>query len=232
MVNKKNSLIESTGTTIVGVKYKSGVILCADTRSTSGPTVSNKNCQKIHFISDKIMCCGAGTAADTRRVTRRASKELQTFSYMNVKSPYVTHAQRLIVEYLHGYQGQIQAALILGGIDNNGIYLFSISPYGSSSCPEYASLGSGSFAAIAVLEDEFKKDMSEEEAIKLGVKAVKAGILNDLYSGSNVDVCVINESHVRMYRNYLVVESRKNMTEIIYPENSLEIINEEVIYFS
>ncbi len=68
-----------TGTTIVGVTYKSGVILCADTRSTNGPVVANKNCEKIHFISPKIMCCGAGTAADTRRVSRMAFKEMSLF---------------------------------------------------------------------------------------------------------------------------------------------------------
>lgn len=226
-------MFDSTGTTIVGIKYKTGVILFADTRSTAGPVVSNKNCEKIHFISDKIMCCGAGTAADTRRVTRRASKELQIFAYKNMKMPYVTHAQRLIVEYLHGYQGQIEAALILGGIDINGIYLYSISPHGSSSNPEYASLGSGSFAAIAVLEDEFRKDMTEEEAIAVGVKAIKSGIMNDLYSGSNVDVCVIDINNgVKKHRNYLVVESRKDKHEIIYPADSVEIIEEQVINFS
>ncbi len=44
-------------------------MLGADTRSTSGSTVADKNCEKIHFIADNIRCCGAGTAADTEAVT-------------------------------------------------------------------------------------------------------------------------------------------------------------------
>ena len=46
-----------------------GVILGADTRSTSDTTVADKNCEKIHYIAPNIYCCGAGTAADTENVT-------------------------------------------------------------------------------------------------------------------------------------------------------------------
>lgn len=222
-------LVEKTGTTIVGVRYKTGVVLCADTRSTSGPVVANKNCKKIHFISEKIMCCGAGTAADTERVTRMASRDLQLFKYKHMKDPYVTHAERLITEYLHGYGGQIGAALVLGGCDDNGIFLYSISPHGYSNAPEFTSLGSGSYAAIAVLEDGFKKDMTKDEASELGTRAVKAGILNDLFSGSQVDRCVIDIIEgVEYTRSFLVVESKRNATEIVYPPGSVDILEEEI----
>ena len=40
-----------TGTTIVGLVYKDGVVLGADTRATEGDTVADKNCDKIHYIA-------------------------------------------------------------------------------------------------------------------------------------------------------------------------------------
>lgn len=46
-------------------------MLGADTRSTAGTTVADKNCEKIHFIAPNVYCCGAGTAADTENVTGR-----------------------------------------------------------------------------------------------------------------------------------------------------------------
>lgn len=48
-------------------------MLGADTRSTAGTTVADKNCEKIHFIAPNIYCCGAGTAADTENVTGMVS---------------------------------------------------------------------------------------------------------------------------------------------------------------
>ncbi|KAI4292277.1 20S proteasome subunit beta 2 [Pancytospora philotis] len=217
-----------TGTTIVGIKYKTGVILCADTRSTSGPVVADKNCEKIHFIYDNMMCCGAGTAADTRRVTRKASREMQLFAYRHMRRPYVAHAQRLIADYLHSYGGHIGAALVLGGIEASGPQLCSISPHGYSADRDFTSMGSGSYAAISVLQAGFRRGMSKEEAMELGVSAVKAGILNDLYSGSNVDVCVMDEAGIEHHRNYLKVETRKNSAEIRYPEGSVHVLKEDI----
>ncbi|OQS55567.1 PUP1 [Ecytonucleospora hepatopenaei] len=221
-----------TGTTIVGITYESGVVLCADTRSTNGPIVADKNCRKIHFISDKIMCCGAGTAADTDRVTNMASKELQLFKHRFLQEPYVTHARRIIEDYLFQYGGNIGAALILGGIDpSKGPYLVSISPNGYSQKYEYATLGSGSFAATGVLETGFKKNMNVEEAVELGKNAIKAGILNDLYSGSNVDIFIIDEKYNKCLRNYEIVEKKKNDAEIVYPHDSVIIKKEEIFNF-
>lgn len=49
-----------TGTTIVGLVFKDGIVLGADTRATGGSTVCDKNCEKIHYIAPNIRCCGAG----------------------------------------------------------------------------------------------------------------------------------------------------------------------------
>ena len=48
----------STGTTIVGVKFKDGVILGADTRATAGTIVADKNCEKIHYLAPNIWYTG------------------------------------------------------------------------------------------------------------------------------------------------------------------------------
>ena len=63
-----------TGTTIVGVRCKEGVVLGADTRATSGPIVEDKNCEKIDHLAPNIYCAGAGTAADTFYVKRNKHK--------------------------------------------------------------------------------------------------------------------------------------------------------------
>lgn len=61
--------------------------------------------------------------------------------------------------------------------------------------------GSGSLAAMAIMETEYKDGMTQEEAKKLVIKCIEAGIYHDLGSGSNVDVCVISNGHVDFFRN-------------------------------
>lgn len=43
-----------TGTTIVGIIYKDGVILGADTRATEDTIVADKNCSKIHYLAKNM----------------------------------------------------------------------------------------------------------------------------------------------------------------------------------
>lgn len=91
---------------------------------------------------------------------------------------------------------------MLGGVDENGPHIFSVYPHGSSDSLPYATMGSGSLAAMAVLESEYCEGLDENAAKDLVTRAIKAGIFNDLGSGSNVDLCVITNSGTKELRNY------------------------------
>ncbi|KAK6090464.1 hypothetical protein P3W45_000561 [Vairimorpha bombi] len=223
-------MFDKTGTTIVGVKYEGGVVICADTRSTSGPIVADKNCKKVHYISDKIYACGAGTSADVTRVTRKASKELSIFSKKYNRTPRVAHCIRTCILHLHPYQGHISAALVVGGVDDTGSHLYDVYPHGSSNSVSYSALGSGSLAAISILEGGYRK-MNREEAINLACDAVQAGILNDLYSGSNIDVLVVTKDGAEMMRNYKKIGVRNDIPKLSYPLSSVTILKEDVFKY-
>eukprot|EP01025_Chloroclados_australasicus_P041034 TRINITY_DN4323_c0_g2_i1.p1 TRINITY_DN4323_c0_g2~~TRINITY_DN4323_c0_g2_i1.p1 ORF type:complete len:288 (+),score=33.94 TRINITY_DN4323_c0_g2_i1:37-864(+) len=219
-----------TGTTIVGCVFRDGVALACDTRSTSGSTVADKNCEKIHFISDNIYCCGAGTAADTEAVTSMVSSALELHRFETGRQTRVITAQKRLVDHLFRYQGHIGAALILGGVDLNGPHLFTIFPHGSADSLPFATMGSGSVAAMAILEQEYKEDMEKDEAIALVSKAIKAGIFNDLGSGSNVDVCIIDKSGSQMMRNleFLMAKPFKAQFPIQYQKGTAPVVNEKI----
>ena len=49
---------------------------------------------------------------------------------------------------------------MLGGVDATGPHLFTIQPHGSTTKLPYVTMGSGSLAAMAVFESEWKADMN------------------------------------------------------------------------
>lgn len=191
-----------TGTTIVGVIFKDGVVLGADTRATEGPIVADKNCEKIHYIAPNLYCCGAGTAADTEFTTMLISSQLELHRLATGREARVSTAMTMLKQMLFKHQGHIGAALILGGFDVNGPQLFTIYPHGSTDKLPYVTMGSGSLAAMSIMESKWKKDMNRQEAIDLVHDSICAGIFNDLGSGSNVDVTVIEKGKVDVLRNY------------------------------
>jgi len=198
----------STGTTIVGCLFQDGIVLGADTRATAGPIVADKNCEKIHFISDSIRCCGAGTAADTEFVTALISSNIELHALSTGRKPRVVTAMTMLKQHLFKFQGHVGAALVLGGVDAAGAHLFTIHPHGSTDKLPYVTMGSGSLAAMAVFESKWKPNLPRDDAIKLVSEAIDAGIFNDLGSGSNIDVCVITSQKTDMLRNYIKPNER------------------------
>ncbi|EJT98113.1 20S proteasome subunit [Dacryopinax primogenitus] len=198
----------STGTTIVGCVYADGIVLGADTRATEGPIVADKNCEKIHYITDNIRCCGAGTAADTEYTTAMISSNMALHALSTGRQPRVVTAMTMLKQYLFRYQGHVGAALVLGGVDPTGPQLYTIHPHGSTDKLPYVTMGSGSLAAMAVFESSWRANMTREEAVQLVAAAISAGIFNDLGSGSNVDVCIVTKDKTEMLRNYEMPNQR------------------------
>jgi len=117
------------------------------------------------------------------------------------KSRVIT-AVTILKRHLFQHQGHIECALILGGVDTTGAFLHTVAPHGSTDSLSYASQGSGSLAAMSVLESRYKDGLTEAEAMALCSDAVLAGVFNDLGSGSSVDLCVIRKTDTSYLRGY------------------------------
>ena len=100
-------------------------------------------------------------------------------------------------------QGNVSAALVLGGVDCTGAHLYHIYPHGSTSKLPYVTMGSGSLASMAVFEELWREAMEEADAIEMVKNAIFAGIFNDLGSGSNCDITVIRKGgETKVMRGY------------------------------
>jgi 20S proteasome subunit beta 2 len=134
---------------------------------------------QIHYISENIRCCGAGTAADTEFTTALISSNIELHSLTTGRKPRVVTAMTMFKQMLFKYQGHIGAALVLGGVDCTGSHLFTIAPHGSTDKLPYVTMGSGSLAAMAVFESQWKKDMEVSSAPQLHCYGFKCG--TDVY---------------------------------------------------
>jgi len=184
-------------------------VIAADTRATSGPIVADKNCQKLHYITPSIWCAGAGTAADTEFTTALISSNLELHALSTGRKPRVVTCMTMLKQHLFRYQGYIGAYLVIAGVDPTGVGLYTVHAHGSTAKLPYVTMGSGSLAAMSVFETEWKPSLTRDEAVALASEAIKAGIFNDLGSGSNVDVCVIEtDKPTKLLRNYMKPNER------------------------
>lgn len=140
----------------------------------------------------------------------------------------------MLKQRLFQYQGYISAYLILGGIDCTGPSLHTIHAHGSSDQLPFVTMGSGSLAAMAILEANYKPDMDRESAMNLVKDAIAAGISNDLGSGGQVNLTVIEKGKTEHYIGYEKLHERKVAPQLPYkfPKGTTPVLKTEIIPLS
>lgn len=163
-------------------------------------------------------------------VTQLIASNLELHSLSTGREPRVVTSLTKLKQHLFKYQGHIGAYLIVAGVDPTGAHLFAVQAHGSTDVGYYQTLGSGSLAAMAVIESRWKIDITKEEAIKLAADAIEAGIWNDLGSGSNVDVCVMEVGKdAQLLRNYLTPNVREQKQRSYkFPRGTTAVLKESI----
>ncbi|XP_048339024.1 proteasome subunit beta type-6-like [Sphaerodactylus townsendi] len=72
---------ESTGTTIMAVEFDGGVVIGADSRTTTGSYIANRVTDKLAQIHEHIFCCRSGSAADTQAISEAVTYQLGFHRY-------------------------------------------------------------------------------------------------------------------------------------------------------
>lgn len=183
------------GTTTIGIVCQDGIVLATDTRVTMGYFVAHKRGKKIYKIEDHLAMTIAGVVADAQNVVETLKANANIFLLDKGRRMPVGVAARLAANILfssRGYPLVMQA--IIGGVDDSGVHIFAIDPFGSVTEETCVSTGSGSPVAYGVLEDGYRKDMSVREGIFLLVRAVNSAMKRDAGSGDSFDVVTVTRT--------------------------------------
>jgi len=187
------------GTTTVGIKAKDGVVLCADMRASAGYFIANNNTMKIQKIDEHAGMTMAGGVADAQNITdilryHANIHRIEKQEPIPIKS--LTRLTSLIFHQNRGYP--FIADILVGGYDNAGPALFNIDMFGSVEEKTYVTTGSGSPVAYGLLEEEYRDDLTAEEAKVIALRAVKAAITRNIGTGDGINVSIIDKDGFRL----------------------------------
>ncbi|CAJ1019198.1 putative Proteasome subunit [Leishmania shawi] len=174
----------SLGTTILAVSYKGGVVLAADSRTSSGTYVVNRASNKLTKLTKKIYCCRSGSAADTQALAERVSNYLGSYQTDVGTEVNVATAANLFHKMCYMNRWNISAGIIVAGYDPiNGSSVYSIPSGGSCVKLDYALGGSGSIFLYSFFDANYKPDMSKSECVAFCQRAVAHAFSRDGSSG-------------------------------------------------
>ncbi|EYU26558.1 hypothetical protein ABFS83_12G164000 [Erythranthe nasuta] len=204
----------SMGTTIIGVTYDGGVVLGADSRTSTGMYVANRASDKITQLTDNVYVCRSGSAADSQIVSDYVRFYLHQHTIQLGQPSTVKVAANLVRLVAYGNKNMLQTGLIVGGWDKyEGGKIYGIPLGGTVLDLPFTIGGSGSSYLYGFFDQVWKEGMTREEAEQLVVKAVSLAIARDGASGGVVRTVTINKDGV----------SRK-----FYPGDTLPLWHEEI----
>jgi proteasome beta subunit len=186
-------------TTTVGIIYNDGVILASDQRATMGSFIACKTAQKIHMISSTVGFTIAGGVGDAQELIRVLRSEAAIYQFRRGSPMRVSAVNSLLSNFMtqnRAYPYEVHPTI--GGFDDTGARLFTMDAVGGSSEEvRFTSTGSGSPAALGILEEYYIAGMSEDEAIAMAIRCVATAKKRDAASGEATAIVVIDKEGFR-----------------------------------
>lgn len=182
------------GTTTIGLKFKDGVILIVDKR-VSSRLVEPTSIEKIYNIDKFIGCATSGLVADARILVDKAREEARNHTMIYNENIAVEVLVKKVCDFKQNYTqyGGVRpfgTALLMAGTDDLGAHLFETDPSGALVAYKAGCIGSGRPVVMDLFEKEFQDNMSYEDAMVLGLKALSSAV-EDKPTPQTVEVGVV-----------------------------------------
>ncbi|MHA1269569.1 MAG: archaeal proteasome endopeptidase complex subunit alpha [Candidatus Helarchaeota archaeon] len=193
------------GTGAIGIKSKEGIVLTVEKRV--GTLQRPESIEKIFDIDSHIGAAIAGLTADARVLIDYARVQTQ-INKITYNEPISTIGLvRKICDLKQIYTINAGArpfgvSFLIAGVDVNGTTrLFMTDPSGAYWSFKATSIGQNAEIVKDFLTDNYKDDLSLDEAIILSIKSLKKSMPEDTELNSkNVEIAIIKTEDHKFYR--------------------------------
>jgi proteasome beta subunit len=219
MDNDIQKNIMHSGTSLVGIVCKDGVVMAGDRKTTlGGQIVADKNTLKVVPITDYVLVSGTGVSSDIDMLRKIIAAQLKLKELKDKKRPTVGESANLIASFAYNNIRQpsmipFMAGTMVGGYNEDGTAeLYSVGPDGSiKHVIDYdANFSSGMPYILGFLERQYKSNMSVEDGVKLAIESIKSSSERDTASGYGIDVFTITKDGIK--------QVAKQKSEAVYKE--------------
>ncbi|KAI9209870.1 LMP7-like protein [Polychytrium aggregatum] len=191
----ENAIKLAKGTTTLAFKFNGGIIVAVDSRATGGQYIASGTVKKVIEINPYLLGTMAGGAADCSYWERELGRRARLYELRNKERISVAAASKLLANMVYSYKGMgLSMGTMIAGWDKKGPGLYYVDSDGQRLAGNLFSVGSGSTYAYGVLDAGYRPDLTAEEAIDLGRRAIYHATFRDAYSGGRINVYHVKET--------------------------------------
>lgn len=197
------------GSTAVGIRSPEGVVLAVEKRLVS-PLIDPSSIEKILEIDEHMGCAMSGLTADARTLIDHARVEAQAhwFTY-NERMPVESNVHSIADMALDFSDSDkdrkrvmsrpFGVALLVAGVDPiDGPVLYNTDPSGTYTKFAAASIGSAQEGSTVLLQEQYKKDITLQEAETLALTVLRQ-VMEEKLSSVNIELATVPVSTARFH---------------------------------
>jgi len=182
------------GATVIGIKYREGVVLAAD-KKTVGELAVTGSIEKIFQIDDHIGVAASGMMADTRALVERMRVEAQNHRRLYNEPVGVRMLAKGICDFIQDYTqyGGVRpfgSSLLIAGM-NSVERLYVADPSGALIGYKATAIGEGRQTAMEFFEKKYREGLSRDRAVKLALAALRE-VKEDKLAEDTIDLAIID----------------------------------------
>jgi len=185
--------------TVVGLKFRDGVVMATDRRLSYGNIVLSRAARKIFVVNERAAVAFAGLYGDVSGLVRFLQADISAYKLLANAPVTIRSIAKRLSTLMYSYKWfPFFVETLVGGVESDGTpRLYVLDPLGSVLEEDYTAVGSGATIAFGFLENNYNSNMAMEEAEKIALSAVRTAIGRDIGSGDGIDVVTITRNGVR-----------------------------------
>jgi proteasome beta subunit len=178
------------GTTVLGLKFRGGVVMAGDRRATEGYAIADDRMEKVFAADDRSMIAIAGAAGQAVEIVKLFQLELEhyekiTGDRLSLEGKANRLAQMIRGNFPLAVQGLVVVPLF-GGFDDRrgeGRIFYYDATGGRWEERDFHTTGSGGRPARTSLKKRWRPEMERDEAVRVAVEALVDASQEDVATG-------------------------------------------------
>ncbi|KRH92096.1 20S proteasome, regulatory subunit beta type PSMB4/PRE4, partial [Pseudoloma neurophilia] len=199
-----------TSSSIIGFRYKDGLIVASDTSLNYGSLKLDLSVEKHHILSNNTLIIVKGEYSDFQKLKRICNDEMEEDPQMGVKE-WIRFIQR-IMYYRRSNIQPLNLSIIVAGIDKNfknentqinSIEKFTsplvigvIDQIGNFYTDDTLAAGMAAYISIPFTRAQNLNEMTKEQAIKLMRENLQSLYYRDCMADNNVKILGVDENGI------------------------------------
>jgi len=208
-----------TGTSVLAIKFKDGVILAADNLASYGSLARFKDIQRLHPVGTHTVIGAGGDMSDFQHLQHQLDcLIISEFTYEDGHKLGPTEIYEYLSRVMYARRSKMDPlwnSLLVGGYKDGKSFLGYVDLLGTTYTASTLATGYGAYIAQPLLRKAVEgreHELTEEEGVKIIEESMRVLFYRDARSLNKYQVAVVTEKGVT------ISESRESPTEWAFAE--------------